>query len=377
MRSLLVTGGAGFIGSNFVRYWRRRHPADRLTVLDAMSYAASPDTVQELTADAGISFVHGDIRDGGLLRSVLTRNAVDCIVNFAAESHVDRSISGPGAFVETNIVGTHVLLQAALETWSAAGQSGQGGQRRFHQVSTDEVYGSLGPEDPPFTEAAPYRPSSPYAASKAAADHLVRAYHTTYGLDATISNCSNNFGPYQFPEKLLPLMLVNALDGKPLPVYGDGQNVRDWLYVEDHCRGIDLVLAEGGAGETYNIGMHAEHRNLDLVQLLCAELDALFVRDPKLARQYPRAPAASGHRTSDLIRLVADRPGHDRRYALDTRRIRQELGFAAGRSFREDLARTISWYLGNGRWWEPLRSRMLDVQYSSMNSPECRGGEPT
>ncbi len=356
MRSLLVTGGAGFIGSNFVRYWRRQYPADRLTVVDALTYAASPDTVRELTADAGLNFVRGDIRDGELMRSLVTRHAVDTIVNFAAETHVDRSISGPGAFIETNVVGTHVLLQSALAAWASRGPAANGGRWRFHQVSTDEVYGSLGATEPAFTEVSPYRPSSPYAASKAAADHLVRAYHTTYGLDVTISNCSNNFGPHQFPEKLIPLMLVNALQGKPLPVYGDGENVRDWLYVEDHCRGIDLVLSRGRAGETYNIGMNCEQRNIDLVHGLCRELDALFAREPELASRYPQAPAAAGRPTAGLIRFVPDRPGHDRRYALDTGRIRSELGLASGRAFPDDLARTIAWYVANSAWWESLQA---------------------
>lgn len=364
MGSLLVTGGAGFIGSNFVRYWRREHPADRLTVVDAMTYAASPDTLRELTADKGLSFVCGDIRDGPLMVSLVARHGIDTIVNFAAESHVDRSIAGPGAFVETNIVGTHVLLQSALEAWGAAGP----GRRRFHQVSTDEVYGSLSATDPPSTEASPYRPSSPYAASKAAADHLVRAYHTTYGLDATLSNCSNNFGPRQFPEKLIPLILVSALHGKPLPVYGDGENVRDWLYVEDHCRGIDRVLSQGRSGETYNIGMHCELRNIDLVNSLCVELDALFAREPDLAARYPQAPAAGGRATAELIRFVPDRPGHDRRYALDAGKIRRELDFSAGRNFRDDLGRTIAWYLDNGAWWEPLRSRVAAVDYPVIGS---------
>ncbi len=352
MRSLLVLGGAGFIGSNFVRYWRRQHPADRVTVLDALTYAASPHTVQELMADAGLTFVRGDIRDGELVLSLLTRHEVDTIVNFAAETHVDRSIAGPGAFVDTNVVGTHVLLQSALAAWSAPGS----GRRRFHQVSTDEVYGSLGATEPAFTESSPYRPSSPYAASKAAADHLVRAYHTTYGLDATISNCSNNFGPRQFPEKLIPLMLVNALRGQALPVYGDGGNVRDWLYVEDHCRGIDLVLSRGRAGETYNIGMNQEEKNIDLVHYLCGELDALFAREPDLARRFPQSPAAAGRPTAGLIRFIADRPGHDRRYALDTARIRSELGLTPGRAFRDDLSRTIAWYVANSAWWESLQA---------------------
>jgi dTDP-glucose 4,6-dehydratase len=357
MRSLLITGGAGFIGSNFVRYWQRRFPGDRMVVLDALTYAASPDTAREFAADSGITFIHGDIRDSKLVAQLLAGHEIDTIVNFAAESHVDRSIDGPAAFVDSNIVGTHVLLLAARQAWGS-GTTGPGGrERRFHQVSTDEVYGSLGASDAPFTEHSPYRPNSPYAASKAAADHLVRAYHKTFGLNVTISNCSNNFGPCQFPEKLIPLMLVNALRGKPLPVYGDGQNVRDWLYVEEHCLGIELVLDRGRSGETYNIGASCEQKNIELVRLLCAEVDAAFQRDPRLAREFPQAPAAHGEATDRLISFVTDRPGHDRRYALDTRRIREELGFRSSPDFRSQLTDTINWYLSHRFWWEPLLSR--------------------
>lgn len=357
MRSLLVTGGAGFIGSNFVRYWRRRHAGDRLVVLDALTYAASPDTAREFAADPHITFVHGDIRDSGLVTRLLAGQEIDTVVNFAAESHVDRSIDGPGAFVDSNIVGTHTLLLAARQVWSDKAKGPDGRERRFHQVSTDEVYGSLGPGDAPFTERSPYRPNSPYAASKAAADHLVRAYHKTFGMNVTISNCSNNFGPYQFPEKLIPLMLVNALRGKPLPVYGDGQNVRDWLHVEEHCLGIELVLERGHSGETYNIGATCEQKNIDLVHLLCAEVDAAFRRDPQLPREFPQAPAARRESTAQLITYVTDRPGHDRRYALDTRRIRDELGYRSSPDFRNQLSDTIQWYFSHRSWWEPLLSR--------------------
>ncbi len=358
MRSLLVTGGAGFIGSNFVRYWRRRHTGDRLVVLDALTYAASPDTAREFATDPHITFVHGDIRDGKLVTRLLAGHEIDTIVNFAAESHVDRSIDGPTAFVDSNIVGTHTLLLAAKQVWGDTARGADGRQRRFHQVSTDEVYGSLGPDDAPFTEKSPYRPNSPYAASKAAADHLVRAYHKTFGMDVTISNCSNNFGPWQFPEKLIPLMLVNALQGKPLPVYGDGRNVRDWLYVEEHCLGIELVLDGGRSGETYNIGATCERKNIDLVQLLCAEVDAAFERNPQLTREFPQAPAARGRSTGQLITYVADRPGHDRRYALDTQRIRDELGYRSSLEFHDQLADTIQWYFSHRSWWEPLLNRI-------------------
>ncbi|MGH8363574.1 MAG: dTDP-glucose 4,6-dehydratase, partial [Gammaproteobacteria bacterium] len=259
MARLLVTGGAGFIGANFVHYWIARHPQDRVVVLDALTYAGNPANLDAVRAQAQFRFVHGNICDGALVNKLFEEEHFDTVVHFAAESHVDRSISGPDAFVETNVIGTHVLLKAAKRAW--IDNKSWSGPCRFHHVSTDEVYGSLGPDDAPFTETTPYAPNSPYSASKAASDHLVRAYHHTYGLPVTISNCSNNFGPYQFPEKLIPLMIVNALHGKPLPVYGDGGNVRDWLYVTDHVRGIERVLEKGRVGETYNIGGGNERRN--------------------------------------------------------------------------------------------------------------------
>jgi dTDP-glucose 4,6-dehydratase len=316
LRNLLVTGGAGFIGANFVHYSLRRHPEDPLVVLDALTYAGNLASLEPARGRRGFTFVQGDIRDGGLVTALLERHGIDTIVHFAAESHVDRSIEGPDAFVETNINGTHSLLKAARNVWVEQGRGTAAA--RFHHVSTDEVYGSLAPDDAPFTERTPYAPNSPYAASKAGSDHLVRAYHHTYGVPVTASNCSNNYGPYQFPEKLISLMLVNALDGRKLPVYGDGLNVRDWLYVEDHCQAIELVLERGRLGETYNVGGRNEWANIDIVRLLCGIIDEAFAADAELARRFPAARPASGRPTSDLITLVKDRPGHDRRYAIDS-----------------------------------------------------------
>lgn len=352
MRRILVTGGAGFIGSNFVRYWARRNPADRLVILDSLTYAASETTVRDVVADGKAIFVCGDICDGTLLDTVLAAHAVDTVVHFAAESHVDRSIVGPDAFIQTNIVGTHVLLGRALNYWRSTGRLAAGS--RFHHVSTDEVYGSLGSDDPPFRETTPYAPNSPYAASKAAADHLVRAYHHTYGLNATISNCSNNYGPYQFPEKLIPLMLVNLLDGERLPVYGDGQNVRDWLNVEDHCRAIEVILNRGVVGQTYNVGGCCERSNLEVVGALCKLVDELFLENPRLRDSYPNALAGRGKPSAESVCFVTDRLGHDRRYAVDAGKIRDHLGYRSSSSFDEGLRETVNWYLTNEHWWRPL-----------------------
>jgi len=336
-----VTGGAGFIGANFVRYWLERHPDDRLVVLDALTYAGNLASLEPVRTHPGFLFVHGDIATPGLAAELLRTHAVTTLVHFAAESHVDRSIVGPDAFLLANVIGTHELLKAAR----------MAGLERFHHVSTDEVYGSLSPEAAPFTETSPYAPNSPYAASKAASDHLVRAYHHTFGLPVTTSNCSNNYGPLQFPEKLIPLMLVNALEGKPLPVYGDGLNVRDWLYVEDHCRALEQVLLQGRAGETYNVGGWSERTNLDVVKLLCRALDEAFAGDAGLAERYPRCPAARGRKCAALISFVADRPGHDRRYAIDARKIESELGFRPAETFESGLRRTVHWYLDHEPWW--------------------------
>lgn len=339
--NLLVTGGAGFIGANFVHYWLERYPEDRVIVFDALTYAGNRASLPD--AHAGFAFVRGDIRDADAVSAALDAHAIDAIVHFAAESHVDRSITGPEAFLTTNVMGTFVLLEAARVRGL-----------RFHHVSTDEVYGSLGPEDPAFTEETAYQPNSPYSASKAGSDHLVRAYFHTYGLAVTTSNCSNNYGPYHFPEKLIPLMITNALRGLPLPVYGDGLNIRDWLYVRDHCRGIDLVIRQGRHGETYNIGGVNEWKNIDLVNLLCGLIDEAFAADPALVEYYPEAPAARGEKTASLIQFVTDRPGHDRRYAVDTRKARAELGYEPEFTFERGIRETIAWYLQNATWWKAL-----------------------
>lgn len=355
MRRLLVTGGAGFIGANFVHYWIARHPQDRVVVLDALTYAGNLASLDPVKDRQTFRFVHANICDDRLVNRLFEEERFDTVAHFAAESHVDRSISGPDAFVETNIIGTHVLLKAAKHAWLDSKTAPA--KCRFHHVSTDEVYGSLGPTDPPFTEASPYKPNSPYSASKAASDHLVRAYHHTYGLPVTISNCSNNFGPYQFPEKLIPLMIVNALQGKPLPVYGDGGNVRDWLYVTDHVRGIELVLEKGRMGETYNIGGNNQRRNIDLVNDLCGLLDRVFRAAPELAAAFPDCPAASGRSARELITYVTDRPGHDRRYAIDAGKITAECGYQPSQAPATALESTVRWYLDNLHWWRPLLSR--------------------
>ena len=347
MANLLVTGGAGFIGGNFVHYWNARHPDDHVIVLDALTYAGNRSTLEGAPA---AELIVGDIRDQELVEKLLRDRAIAKIVHFAAESHVDRSITGPDAFIDTNILGTNSLLKAARAVWLA----GDGQDHRFHHISTDEVYGSLGSDDPAFSETTPYAPNSPYSASKAASDHLVRAYHHTYGLNVTTSNCSNNYGPYQYPEKLIPLFCLNALSGKNLPIYGDGMNVRDWLHVEDHCRGIEACLDKGVPGETYNIGGGAELPNLDVIGAICREVDLAFEEVEGLAERYPDAPAAKGQKSETLKTFVTDRAGHDRRYAIDETKARGELGYAATRSFDEGLRQTLRWYLDNEEWWRPL-----------------------
>ena len=347
MANLLVTGGAGFIGGNFMHYWRARHPGDRLIVLDALTYAGNRSTISDVR---DVELVVGNICDTSLVERLLREHSIDILVHFAAESHVDRSISAPDAFIETNVVGTHSLLKAARSVWL----DGSGRPHRFHHVSTDEVYGSLGPDDPAFSETTAYAPNSPYSASKAGSDHLVRAYHHTFGLNVTTSNCSNNYGPYQYPEKLIPLFLINALSGKSLPIYGDGMNVRDWLHVEDHCRGIEAVIQRGRAGETYNIGGGQELPNLMVIEEICKGVDAAFAADPSLAQRYPDAPAAKGQPTATLKTFVEDRKGHDRRYAIDETKSREELGYAPTRNFAEGFAQTLAWYLANEGWWRPL-----------------------
>jgi dTDP-glucose 4,6-dehydratase len=336
---ILVTGGAGFIGANFVHDWLAAG-GEPVVNLDKLTYAGNLGNLEGLADDARHEFVRGDIGDRALVESLLARHRPRAIVNFAAESHVDRSIHGPAEFIATNVVGTFTLLDATRAWWAAL-PTAEREAFRFLHVSTDEVYGSLGPDDPAFSETTPYAPNSPYSASKAASDHLVRAYHHTYGLPVLTTNCSNNYGPRQFPEKLIPLMIVNALAGKPLPVYGDGQNVRDWLYVGDHCAAIRTVLAGGRPGETYNVGGNAEMKNLDVVHTLCAILAELVPGRDYLA----------------LVTYVKDRPGHDRRYAIDASKIRRELAWSPAETFASGMRRTVQWYLDHARWLDAVTSK--------------------
>lgn len=349
MQNILITGGAGFIGANFVRYLLKAEPQAHIVNLDALTYAGSLENLHNLPDAARHTFVQGNICDAGLVERLMREYAIDTVVHFAAESHVDRSILGPAPFIQTNLVGTFTLLEAARQVWGP-GRSGG----RFHHVSTDEVFGSLLPDDPAFTESTPYDPRSPYSASKAGSDHLVRAYFHTYGLPVTITNCSNNYGPYQFPEKLIPLMILNALQGKPLPVYGDGKQIRDWLYVEDHCEAIHLVLQKGKPGETYNIGGGNQPYNIDLVEKICALLDDL--RPLGLSQGGP-APV----KYTSLITHVADRPGHDRRYAMDISKIRAELGWTPRHDLDSGLRATVEWYLANLDWVAKI-SQAADFQ---------------
>lgn len=345
---MLVTGGAGFIGGNFVHYWAKMHPEDTIVVLDCLTYAGNRSTISGVEQ---AELVEGDIRDTELVESLLRDRDISTLVHFAAESHVDRSITGPDAFIDTNILGTNSLLKAARKVWL---DSGTGKDHRFHHISTDEVFGSLGPADPAFSETTPYEPNSPYSASKAASDHLVRAWHHTYGLNATTTNCSNNYGPYHYPEKLIPLFILNALSGKPLPIYGDGMNIRDWLYVEDHCRGIEAALHRGQPGETYNIGGGEELPNMAVIDRICAEVDRAFTDIEGLTERYPQSPAAQGRSTSELKTFVEDRKGHDRRYAIDETKARNELGYSPQHDFENGLRNTLIWYLENECWWKPL-----------------------
>ena len=367
MRKLLVTGGAGFIGANFVRLHLAEHPEDRVVVLDALTYAGNLANLEGLEANPAYRFVHGDIRDQAAVEALMAEERIDTVVHFAAESHVDRSILGPDAFLETNILGTHSLLKAARARWLDADDAPA--EPLFHHVSTDEVYGSLGPEDPAFSETTPYAPNSPYSASKAASDHLVRAYHHTYGLPVTTSNCSNNYGPYQFPEKLIPLMLINMLEGRELPIYGDGRNIRDWLYVEDHNRAIEAIIAGGRRGEVYNIGGNCERTNLEIVEGLCDLVEAAFAEDPALARRFPACPAARGGSCRDLMRFVQDRPGHDRRYAIDAGKLRRELGFEPVETFASGFGKTLRWYLGHEPWWRGV----MDGSYREWTERQYAG----
>jgi dTDP-glucose 4,6-dehydratase len=352
MKKLLVTGGAGFIGANFVHYWIEKYSADKVVVLDALTYAGNIANLDSVKDKANFTFVHGNICDQDLIERLLLEYSIDTLVHFAAESHVDRSITGPDAFIETNIMGTYSLLKAAKKVW-LDGESILNGHR-FHHVSTDEVYGTLSPTDPAFTEDTAYAPNSPYSASKAASDHLVRAYHHTYGLNVTTSNCSNNYGPFHFPEKLIPLVITNILHNKSLPIYGDGQQIRDWLYVEDHTYGIDLVLQNGKVGENYNIGGDNEWANIDIVKTISKLVEQEFIKNTQLANRFPNARAAIAQNTESLITYVKDRPGHDRRYAIDATKTNIELSYKPKESFETGIAKTVSWYLNNEQWWRSV-----------------------
>jgi dTDP-glucose 4,6-dehydratase len=365
MRTILVTGGAGFIGSNFVHYLLRMEPDVRVINLDVLSYAGSHENLKDLPDPARHTFVQGNICDRSLVENLFEKHSVDGIVHFAAETHVDRSIVDPGPFIETNVRGTYVLLEVArkvwLEKWGLS--PAEASQRvRFHHVSTDEVYGMLLPGDPPFSEQTPYAPNSPYAATKAASDHLVRSYGHTYGLPYTITNCTNNYGPFQFPEKLIPLMVSNALEGRPLPVYGDGQQIRDWLYVEDHCEAIWLVVQQGKPGETYGIGGGNQPPNLVVVETLCEILDECR----------PGSPYAPHEQ---LITFVADRPGHDRRYAMDISKIRRDLGWQPCNDLTSGLMRTVEWYLGHPEWMDAIRKQQEYQGWLARNYAQ-RGDKP-
>ena len=360
-RRMLVTGAAGFIGANFVHYWRGAHPDDQIVIMDALTYAGNRANLDGMLDDK-CQLVVADINDTELVKSLLRGHQLDTIVHFAAESHVDRSIEGPDAFIEANVLGTHSLLKAARQVWQVEAQAPD--SHRFHHVSTDEVYGSLNPDDPAFTETTAYAPNSPYSASKASSDFLVRAYHHTYGMNVTTSNCSNNYGPYHFPEKLIPLVIINILHGKSLPIYGDGKNIRDWLYVEDHARGIELVLDSGKTGETYNIGGVNEWTNIDIVNLVCKLIDNHFASNAALQQAYPDCPASNNNPCNSLITHVTDRAGHDFRYAIDTTRIKNELGYEPLTSFETGIEKTIDWYLANASWWQAV----LDGSYLDVNS---------
>lgn len=351
-RNIVITGGAGFIGSNFVRHWCENYPDDRVVVLDALTYAGNLNNIDDLQDKENFRFVKGDIGDRALIDKLLREENIDTVAHFAAESHVDRSILGPDAFIKTNILGSFTLLDS-FRHYSI--EKGKISDYLFLHVSTDEVYGSLGPEDPAFSETTPYAPNSPYSASKASSDHLARAYYHTYGMPTIITNCSNNYGPYHFPEKLIPLMCINILLGKPLPVYGDGQNIRDWLYVGDHCNALDTVIHKGKAGETYNIGGNNEVKNIDLVRQLCDLMD-------ELAPNLPVKPAR------ELITFVKDRPGHDRRYAIDATKIKNELGWTPQENVEAGLRKTIEWYLNNRDWWQPLLSQEYQDYYQQVYS---------
>jgi len=349
-RNLLVTGGAGFIGSNFVNYWHDKYSEDNIIVLDALTYAGNLNNLSSLKNSPRFTFVHGNICDRTLVEKILEEYSINTVAHFAAESHVDRSIYSPETFINTNVIGTFTLLETFRIHWLKQNQSSD---YRFLHVSTDEVYGSLNPEDPAFTENTPYAPNSPYSASKAGSDHLARAYYHTYKLPTIITNCSNNYGAFHFPEKLIPLMCINILLGKPLPVYGDGQNIRDWLYVGDHCSALDTVINYGVAGETYNIGGNNEVKNIDLVNIICQIMDEI-------------APSLPVKPSQQLITFVKDRPGHDRRYAIDSSKIQRELGWKPQATLESGLRTTLQWYVDNPQWWQPLLSEDYQKYYAQV-----------
>ncbi|WP_107667629.1 dTDP-glucose 4,6-dehydratase [Cyanothece sp. BG0011] len=349
-KSILITGGAGFIGSNFVHHWSNHYPDDNVIVLDALTYAGNRQNLADLEDRQNFKFIQGDICDRPLIDNLLKEENITTVAHFAAESHVDRSILGPDAFIQTNVIGTFTLLESFRHYWN---EQGKPEDYRFLHVSTDEVYGSLEADDPAFAETTPYAPNSPYSASKAGSDHLARAYFHTYNVPTIITNCSNNYGPYHFPEKLIPLMCINILLGKPLPVYGDGQNIRDWLYVGDHCSALETVINKGKPGETYNIGGNNEVKNIDLVTLLCNLMD-------ELAPDLPVKPA------KELITFVKDRPGHDRRYAIDATKIKTELGWKPQETVENGLRKTIKWYLNHQDWWQPLLSKEYQDYYQKV-----------
>jgi len=365
MKNVLVTGGAGFIGSNFVRHLLRATPGVRIVTLDALTYAGSLENLKDLPDAGRHLFVQGDICDRALVENLLRTHAIDTLVHFAAESHVDRSIREPARFIQTNLIGTCHLLEAAHAVWlpPASGAASPASGHRFHHISTDEVFGPLAPTGAPCAEMTPYNPSSPYAASKAGSDHLVRAYGKTYGLPITITNCSNNYGPYLFPEKLVSLMILNALEGKPLPVYGDGGQIRDWLYVEDHCEAIRQVLLRGKPGETYNVGGHNQPTNLQVVNQICALLDERRPRSPHVPH-------------SHLIQHVTDRPGHDRRYAMDIGKIQRDLGWKPRHSLADGLRLTVDWYLEHPDWVAAIRQQADYQQWIAENYAKRGAASP-
>lgn len=351
-KRILVTGGAGFIGANFVHYWLKKYVNDEIIVLDALTYCGNLENLALFESYENFKFIRGDIRDQELIEGLMVKLQIDTVVHFAAESHVDRSILKPELFIETNIMGTFRLLEAAKKVWLEREHVVK--KHRFHHVSTDEVYGTLSSSEPAFTEDSACAPSSPYSASKAASDHLVKAYHHTYGLNVTTSNCSNNYGPFNFPEKLIPLVITNILQNKKIPIYGDGKQIRDWLYVEDHIYGIDLILKKGRIGENYNIGGNNEWTNIDIVRKISTLVEEEFAHNKELARRFPQAKAAIEQNTESLITFVKDRPGHDRRYAIDATKTNCELGYKPKETFKSGILKTVSWYLKNEEWWQSV-----------------------